>query len=155
MKQKFFILILLALSTALLPVRAQDSDMLRDTASDLERARFYARQAKLDASYEHQLQFTHPQDEIDFWNDQRRFEQELSKSNLIQYHVYRAAKKQAYLEHTQVCRVSCGHGDYYVRQASLYLQFDAEDTHPYMTFSEVKRGRGWQISYLPIQNKPK
>ena len=115
---------------------------------------FYFERAGEDAAYEHQLHFVNPSDEADFWNDQRRFEQDLSRKNLGHYQAYRKGKKMAYLEHTEVCRSADGHGDYYLRQASMYMQYDAGDQHPYMTFSELKRGRGWEVSYLPGKNNP-
>jgi hypothetical protein len=143
------------LSTAFFPAFAQENGMASDLSGFTEMELFYIAQAGRDASYEHQLHFAHQSDEIDFWNDQRRFEQELSQSDLQHYLAYRSGKKMAYLKHTEVCQTECGHGDYYLRQASLYLQFDAGDQRPYMTFSEVKRGRGWEISYLPTQNNQK
>ncbi|MDM9630180.1 hypothetical protein [Robiginitalea aurantiaca] len=154
MNPKLIILPFLVLSTAFFPAWAQERSPVTNWAEYTEMEWFYMEQASRDAEYEHQLRFSHQTDEIDFWNDQRRFEQELSQTNLRQYQAYRKAKKIAYLKHTEVCKGACGHGDYYLRQASLYLQFDADDSHPYMTFSEVKRGRGWQVSYLPTQNKP-
>lgn len=155
MNQKSFILPILLLSTAFFSVIAQENGLATAITGHTEMEWFYMEKAVQDAAYEHQLRFTHQADEIDFWNDQRRFEQVLSQTNLKHYQAYRKGKKTAYLTHTEVCKVACGHGDYYLRQASLYLQFDDSDQHPYMTFSEVKRGRGWQVSYLPAHNEPK
>lgn len=157
MNPKTFILPILLLSTAIFPVLAQESGLARDLAGNSEMEWFYMEQAGRDATYEHQLRFVSQADEIDFWDDQRRFEQELSQANLNHYQAYRKGKKMAYLDHTQVCKVSCGHGDYYLRQASLYLQYEDGDPHPYMTFKAVERGRGWEVSYLPSkkQNEPK
>ena len=137
-----------------MPVLAQQNSVV----SGLERLSktewFYMEQAARDAEYEHGLQFETQSDEIDFWTDQRRFEHALSQKNLQNYRAYRQGKKLAYLVHTEACKLSCGHGDFYLRQAFLYLQFDAGTAHLYVTFSELERGRGWEVSYVLEDRDP-
>ena len=145
---------MLLLNATLMPVLAQENSGL----SDLERLSksewFYMEQATRDAEYEHGLQFKNQSDEIDFWTDQRRFEHALSQKNLQNFRAYRQGKKLAYLKHTEVCKATDGHGDFYLRQASLYLQFDAGTAHSYVTFSELERGRGWEVSYVLEDQDP-
>lgn len=137
-----------------MPVLAQENNGLSDLEFLSKSEWFYMEQAAKDAEYEHGLQFKTQSDEIDFWTDQRRFEHALSKKNLQSYKAYRQGKKLAYLKHTEVCKVTCGHGDFYLRQASLYLQFDAGTSHSYVTFSELERGRGWEVSYVLEDQDP-
>lgn len=148
------ILPLLLLNTTFFHVVAQYMGMGSEATQLTESEWFYMEQATRDAEYEHQLHFKNQSDEIDFWTDQRRFEQALSQKDMGNYKAYRKGKKLAYLKHTVVCKTTCGHGDYYLRQASLYLQYDSGDVHSYLTFSELERGRGWEVSYLPVQKNP-
>jgi hypothetical protein len=129
--------------------------MVSEASQLTESEWFYMEQAARDAEYEHQVQFKNQSDEIDFWTDQRRFEQALSQKDIRSFKAYRKGKKLAYQKHTEGCNAACGHGDYYARQASMYLQYDSGDAHSYLTFSELERGRGWEVSYMPIQKNPR
>ena len=137
-----------------MPVLAQENSRLSDLEHLTASEWFYIEKAMQDAVYEHDLHFKNQSDEIDFWTDQRRFEQALSQKNLRDYRAYRQGKKLAYLQHTEVCKITCGHGDFYLRQASMYLQFDEGTTHSYVTFSELERGRGWEVSYVLEEKDP-
>ncbi|MGB5315291.1 MAG: hypothetical protein WBN56_04770 [Robiginitalea sp.] len=154
MNSKTLILQLLLLNATLFPVLAQESSSVTDMERLTESEWFHLELATRDAEYEHQLHFKNQSDEIDFWTDQRRFEQALSQRDLRDYKAYRKGKKLSYLKHTEVCKITCGHGDFYLRQASMYLQFDDGSAHSYMTFSELKRGRGWEVSYVLEEPNP-
>jgi hypothetical protein len=145
---------ILLLNVSLVPVLAQENNGLSELEPLSKSQSFYMEQATRDAEYEHGLQFKNQSDEIDFWTDQRRFEHALSQKNLQNYKAYRQGKKRAYLKHTEICKVTCGHGDFYLRQASLYLQFDAGTARSYVTFSELERGRGWEVSYVLEDQDP-
>ena len=147
-------LLILLLNATLMPVIAQENSGVTGLERLSKSEWFYMEQAAKDAEYEHGLQFKNQSDEIDFWTDQRRFEQALSRQNLENYRAYRQGKKLAYLKHTEVCKATDGHGDFYLRQASLYLQFDAGTAHSYVTFSELERGRGWEVSYVLEDQDP-
>lgn len=108
---------------------------------------FYQDRAFTDAKYEHQLQFARTADEIDFWNDQRTFEQQLFQKHPARYRTYLKAKRISYMKHQGVCKGSCGHGDYYLRQASFYLQYNATEESDFLTLIQLKGDRGWEVSY--------
>lgn len=148
------ILLMLLLHVALIPVVAQENSGVSDVKHFSQIALFYMDQAERDALYEHGVQFKNQSDEIDFWTDQRRFEQALAQKDIRDYKAYRHGKKLAYLKHTEVCKATCGHGDFYLRQASLYLQYDETMGHSYITFSELERGRGWEVSYVMEEKDP-
>ena len=148
MNTKMLILTLLMLNATLVRVLGQENSVISELERITESEWFYIERATQDAEYEHELQFKNQSDEIDFWTDQRRFEQALSQKSLRDYKAYRQGKKLAYLKHTEVCKITCGHGDFYLRQAYLYLQFDEGTAHSYVTFSELERGKGWEVSYV-------
>ena len=154
MNSKILIVPMLLLNATFTPVLAQENNGLSDLERLTKSELFYMEQATRDAGYEHGLQFKNQSDEIDFWTDQRRFEHALSQKNLQNYRAYRQGKKRAYLEHTEVCKSTDGHGDFYLRQASLYLQYDAGTAHSFVTFSELERGRGWDVSYVLEEKDP-
>jgi hypothetical protein len=100
-----------------------------------------------DAAIEHRLRFAQPADEVDYWNDQRAFEQRLYEQYPDHYRLYLAGKKLAYQRHQQACNTSCSHGDYYYRQASFYMQYDPGDQEAILTFYKAAATDGWEVSY--------
>ena len=101
----------------------------------------------LDADIEHRLSFSQPADEVDYWNDQRAFEQQLFEQYPDHYRTYLAGKKLAYQRHQKSCNTSCSHGDYYYRQASFYLQYEHGDQQAILTFYKAEATEGWEVSY--------
>lgn len=108
--------LLLALLSATFSMRAQAPN----ATPDLD---FFVDRAQADAAYEQQLQYENPEDEKDYWTDQRNFEKRLQNEDLPAYLTYLHEKKIAYLEHETQCGPRCGHGDYYQVQAAYYTQF--------------------------------
>jgi hypothetical protein len=107
----------------------------------------FSDRALRDADIEHRLHFSQPADEVDYWNDQRAFEQRLYEKQPDSYRMYLAGKKLAYQRHQQACSPSCKHGDYYLRQASFYLQYDAGDQEAILPFYKAEAANGWEVSY--------
>ena len=107
----------------------------------------YATLASRDAEYEHGLVFLTSADEVDYWNDQRVFEQKLLERSPAFYMNYLQGKKQAYLKHRETCDTKCSHGDYYYRQASFYMQYDSGDDGVFLTLIQSGKAGEWQLSY--------
>ena len=107
----------------------------------------YFERALEDASYEQELRFSSQADELDFWNDQRAFEQALFKRHPEFYQAYLYGKHLAYQEHREDCSAQCGHGDYFQRQASFYSQYNTRDEGVFLTLTQMKDARGWEVSY--------
>lgn len=96
---------------------AQES---QNTATDQE-LQFYERLAQRDAAYEQELHFANEQDERDYWNDQKNFEDMLLLKHPKAYQVYISSKGSSYIEHIQICQHAIGHGDFYKREVALFL----------------------------------
>ncbi len=107
----------------------------------------FSERATRDADIEHRLHFSQPADEVDYWNDQRAFEQRLYEQQPDSYRMYLAGKKLAYQRHQESCNHLCSHGDYYYRQASFYMQYDAGDLGAILTFYKAEATEGWEVSY--------
>ena len=147
MKRGTYIWILLLLAAAsAAPLGAQEA------AVPASGEQFFLDRAFRDAAYEHKLRFSRTADEIDFWNDQRTFEQRLYQSNPALYRAYLKGKRISYRKHQESCRGTCGHGDYYLRQASFYLQYDSGDAGDFLTLTQLEGDRGWEVSYAPAKH---
>ncbi len=94
----------------------------QELAQEGDRIAFFKNRAWQDAKNEQNLQYTHLEDERDYWNDQRNFEKALKKLSYLTYQTYLAAKKDAYDEHATVCNDSCNHGVYYYNMSAFYKQ---------------------------------
>ena len=81
--------------------------------------------AQADATYEQRVQWQTPEDELDYWTDQRNFEEVLEKRFFQGYQTYIRTKQAVYRDHRAFCAAACGHGDYYELQAAFYAQFPA------------------------------
>jgi hypothetical protein len=138
---------LLLAAAAVAPLSAQE------VAGPPSGEQFFVDRAFRDATYEHELRFSRTADEIDFWNDQRAFEQRLFQANPLQYRAYLQGKRLSYREHQDSCKGTCGHGDYYLRQASFYLQYDSGDEGDFLTLTQLEGDRGWEVSYAPANHK--
>jgi hypothetical protein len=110
-------------------------------------AEAYQALAMRDAEYEHRLVFTSSVDEADFWDDQRVFEQKLLERKPANYMSYLQAKKESYLKHGETCNSVCGHGDYYYRQASFYMQYDSGSKGVLLTLIKSESTGVWELSY--------
>jgi anthranilate/para-aminobenzoate synthase component I len=86
------------------------------------RLALYANRAWQDAAYEQQINWITEDDEMDYWTDQRNFENILHKAYPEGFQVYINNKRAAYREHQLQCGDNCDHGDYYQLQASYYFQ---------------------------------
>ena len=113
----------------------------------------YAALASRDAEYEHRLVFSTSVDEADYWNDQRVFEQQLLERSPGNYRSYLQGKKNSYLKHRETCGVQCGHGDYYHRQASFYMQYDSGDNGVILTLIQSRNAGGWEVSYADWKHR--
>lgn len=112
-------LLMLMLLAGLMTVRAQE----HNHQASLE---FFEDKARQDAAYEQGLHWNNAEDELDFWKDQRRFEEQLMKVDRPAFIAYLQNKKAAYLEHRESCDSSCEHGDFYYLQASYYTQYKGD-----------------------------
>ncbi|MEJ2584537.1 MAG: hypothetical protein P8Z38_05665 [Robiginitalea sp.] len=112
----------------------------------------YAALASRDAEYEHGIVFSKSGDEADYWNDQRVFEQKLLERNPLSYRSYLQGKKMAYLKHGEICDTRCGHGDYYYRQASFYLQYNTGDDGVFLTLIQSENAGGWEVTYAGVKH---
>lgn len=90
-------------------------------SQDLQLAEMAAR-ALADARYEQHMRWLTPDDELDYWRDQRNFEAALEKRFFQGYLTYITTKQSVYRDHMTACASSCGHGDYYELQAAYYAQ---------------------------------
>lgn len=139
--------------TLLLVVAAASPGVAQGGAGASQGESFYLEQAIRDGQYEHQLRFARASDEMDFWNDQRAFEQELFSSSPEHYRMYLMGKRRSYMEHQGACQAACGHGDYYLRQASFYLQHNSGADSDLLTLTPLKGERGWEVTYAPINQQ--
>lgn len=141
MEKRYFIWIYCLIIAITYPSMAQEVTRL---TSEEQR---HLERALADAAYEQELRFSSLADEVDFWNDQRAFEQALFQRHPEFYEVYLYGKHIAYQEHLEDCSVQCGHGDYFQRQASFYSQYTARDEGVFLTLTQMKDARGWEVSY--------
>ncbi|WP_297760600.1 hypothetical protein [uncultured Muriicola sp.] len=81
---------------------------------------FYRSMAIEDALLEQSLNFALEEDEMDYWKDQRNFENNLKQENYTAYKTYIFFKSRSYLEHKQGCDIATKHGKGYKKQASFY-----------------------------------
>ncbi len=84
-------------------------------------ASFYRSMAIDDALLEQSLNFALEEDEMDYWKDQRNFENTLKQENYTAYKTYIYFKRRSYLEHKQSCDIASEHGKGYKKQASFYF----------------------------------
>ncbi|NAS10692.1 hypothetical protein [Poritiphilus flavus] len=91
--------------------------------------RFFEERAREDARNEHLLKHTHPEDERDYWADQRNFEKDLKKLSYKTYQAYLKEKRNAYADQSMQCDSSCSHSDYYYRMAAFYEHYGSR---PYL-----------------------
>lgn len=125
----------------------------QDFHADAREVGAFTDRAMRDAAYEHGLRFSNAVDEADYWNDQRDFEQQLFEQYPTQYLGYLLGKKRAYQKHRETCDSGCGHGDFYYRQASFYLQYDPKDEGAFLTLTRGEDTTGWQVASIPRKNR--
>jgi len=99
----------------------------QDSYEKANRLSFFEQRARQDAKQEQSLQLKYEEDQIDYWTDQRNFENELKKLSYKVYQVYLKGKRDAYSEHEEQCGGHCDHGDYYYLQADFYFQYGKRD----------------------------
>lgn len=100
---------------------------------------FYERLAQRDAAYEQSVQFSNEQDERDYWNDQKNFEQLLLQKNPKAYQVYISNKGPSYVDHIQQCEKQCTHGDFYKREVAFFLLKTSQDSIQGLSLSNAVR----------------
>jgi len=103
---------------------------------------FYERLAQRDAAYEQSVQFSNEQDERDYWNDQKNFEQLLQQKKPKAYQVYISHKRPPYVDHIQQCQDECVHGDFYKREAAIFLLKTSQDPLQGLSLSNSTRRKG-------------
>ena len=141
MKKGVVIWFLILTWACFIPVSAQEFE--GSTTEGLA----FAALAVRDAEHEHRLVFEKSVDEADYWNDQRIFEQQMLERNPAHYRSYLNGKKKSYLKHREICGSKCGHGDYYYRQASFYMQYDSGEKGSFLTLIQSENADGWEVSY--------
>ncbi|NNE02269.1 MAG: hypothetical protein HKN52_03805 [Eudoraea sp.] len=104
-----------------LTINSQEIDTKKEVIA------FYTAMAKKDALFEQAIQLDAEDDEVDFWNDQKKFEQDLKHKDYTAYKAYLQGKNEAYNLHEQHCDTSCKHGEYYNLQASFYYTYGSLD----------------------------
>lgn len=147
MKKGVVIWFLILTGACLIPISAQEIEV---SATEVLA---HAALAVRDAEYEHSLVFAKSLDETDYWNDQRIFEQQMLERNPALYRSYLQGKKKSYLKHREACGAQCGHGDYYYRQASFYLQYDSGDQGSFLTLKQSENAAGWEVSYADVKHR--
>jgi len=80
----------------------------------------YEHMARYDTKLEQDIQFSSEEDEADFWQDQKSFENALKYQDYSAYKVYLKTKQEAYAEHESLCKANAIHGIYFQAQASYY-----------------------------------
>ena len=86
---------------------------------------FYASLAKKDSTYELNHIFTSPEDERDFWKDQKTYEAALALKNSTAHQYYLKHKAKHYRQHKLVCSSECMHSETNKQHTSIY--FNSED----------------------------
>lgn len=92
---------------------------------------FFSNMGHSDGVSEQLVHFSAEQDELDYWNDQRAFEQALLRQKPDAFGLYMEAKHNVYAAHQPLCDAQCDHGDYYWLQASYYIQFGPDKLDAY------------------------
>lgn len=106
---------------------------------------FFRQMGLTDGRFEQRMQFVDAQDEMDYWKDQRTFEQSLQGQKPEAYRSYILAKREVYSEHRSHCHPKCPHGNYYWLQASYYAQFGSEVTPRFAQLEQKQSGnKSWQ-----------
>ena len=101
---------------------------------------FYEQKALEDAAYEQMVTWNSEEDELDYWQDQRNFEEALHESNLRGYQVYLNTKRKVYMAHWAACGTQCQHGDYFQLQAAYYLQNGRQEILPQSESTALNTG---------------
>jgi hypothetical protein len=84
---------------------------------------FFEQRAYADAVYEHEMEWKSEEDGVDYWSDQRNFEEALEKNDHQAYQVYLHSKRAAYIAHRDKCTSETSHGEYYQLHAAFYYQY--------------------------------
>lgn len=74
-----------------------------------------------DATHELSLTNLNPEDEKDFWVDQKQFETLLKKENPVGYQAYINGKYKVYRAHQIICGGPCNYSEEFTRQSAFYL----------------------------------
>lgn len=82
---------------------------------------FYLELGRKDAAHELSLTDLNPEDEKDFWVDQKRFEALLKKENPVWFQAYINGKYEVYRAHQIICGGPCDYSDELNRQSAFYL----------------------------------
>ena len=82
---------------------------------------FYASLAQKDSTYELNHTFASPEDERDFWKDQKTFEGALALKNNTAYQYYLKHKAKHYRQHKLVCSSKCRHSETNAKHSALYF----------------------------------
>lgn len=99
---------------------------------------FYLELGRKDATHELSLIDISPEDEKDFWVDQKQFEALLKKENPVGYQTYINGKYEVYRAHQIICGGSCGYSEELTRQSTFYL-IKGESVGTTEVVLEVKR----------------
>ena len=93
-------------------------------SAEEEKLSYYEQRALEDAKYEQNLTLDNVDDEVDFWEDQRNYEQELKKRDKKAYKAYMKSKRDAYMAHREHCDHSCHHSDHYYHHTHFYYSYE-------------------------------
>ncbi|MBO0323790.1 hypothetical protein J0X14_15880 [Muricauda sp. CAU 1633] len=132
MKRSGFVLFLL-IFTFSNSILAQN----HDGNPNAKKMSFYSQLAQKDAAYEQSLVLHSEKDELDFWKDQKRYEQDLKKSDEAAYRTYMKEKIEAYHQHFASCSISCYHTKQHLEKAKTYLSYSNEENDRVMSENRV------------------
>ena len=91
------------------------------------KASYYEGRGKEDAAFEQSLKSESKQEEKEFWENQKEYEQDLKRNDRKAYRAYMRGKRDAYAEHHEYCGYSCHHSDHYYNHCRLYTSPSPRD----------------------------
>ncbi|MEM1257416.1 MAG: hypothetical protein AAGH81_02720 [Bacteroidota bacterium] len=111
--------------------------------SQIEKAQasFYLELGRKDATHELSLTNLNPEDEKDFWLDQKRFEALLKQESPVGYQTYINGKYEVYRAHQILCGDGCDYSEVFATQSAFYL-INGESIGTTEVVLETKRPKG-------------
>lgn len=110
--------------------------VLAQEGNAINGSEFYYSLGIKDAKYELSLESVNIEDEKDFWQDQKAFEDRLKKENPEGHFFYLNGKSQIYRQHQIHCGGRCNHSEEFIRYKAFYVINGESSTKTDMAYTK-------------------
>lgn len=93
---------------------------------------YYHQRGIEDAKHEQQFKAETEDEEIAFWENQKKYEKQLKAKDRKAYRAYMRGKRDAYANHYEHCDAHCHHSDHFYHNATFYYYgYNRYESYPH------------------------